>query len=204
MHCLGRDSTFYHFQVLFLHVNFVLRPGWARWGTWCSASQKGQPSEHHQRTGWPCSWMHCFSGTGNCCPWKITVIEERSGHILHAWARQRVMQSQYNLKSERLISFALWSVKKNKPCKCTPEKHTHRSYHVAYCNAREMRNQRHWRLLLFFLSSLPANTVPIFYKATTQQTTTTTLTTKQLQSWSINWCCHLMWFPVNCKIYGCN
>lgn len=126
MHCLGRDSSFYHFQVLFLHVNFVLWPGWVGWDTWCSASQKDQPSELYQCIGWPCSWMHCFSGTGNCCPWKITATEGWSGHILYAWARQRVMQSQYDLKSERRISFTLWSVKKEKKSLAnTPQKNTH-------------------------------------------------------------------------------
>lgn len=108
-----------------------------------------------------------LSGTGNLETAPPASTSEWPGHIIHAWASPGVMQSWCNLKSGRLTSFAFLSVRE-KPGKCSPQKSTHRSDHFAYCNAREMRNKRHWRLLLFFLSPLPANTVPIFYKATTQ------------------------------------
>lgn len=162
-HCLGRDSIFFnHFQVLFLHMDFVLGSGWSGRGMWCSVSQKGQPS-----MGAAVSWMHCSVALEI---WKLLPLQaasEWSGHILHVWASAGVMQSWCNLKSGRLTSFTLLSVRE-KPGKSFSQKSTPRSDHFAYCNAREMRNQRYWRLLFFFLSPLPANTVPIFYKATTQ------------------------------------
>lgn len=141
---------------------FVLGSGWSGRGTWCSVSQKGQPS-----MGAAVSCMHCSVALEI---WKLLPLEaasQWSGHILHLWTSPRVMQSWCNLKSGWFTGFAFLSIRE-KPSGWSPQKSTHRSDHVACCSAREIKNQRPWRLLLFFLSPLPANTVPIFYRATTQ------------------------------------
>lgn len=135
----GKDQALSGKRFLFLSLpSFVLAcefccQVWLNWKrhTMLCSSEGSAKHGHLQCMGWLCSWMHCFSSAGNCCPQKITPIQGWSGHIIHVWARKRVMQSQYSLKSERLISFALWSIGE-KPCKYSHPRKAHMQI-ISYC-----------------------------------------------------------------------